>query len=102
MIYEREYVAYLLRIVRFSSGEKVVWRISLESPQTRMRVVLTSLDELCSYLEREIGQQSIKKTPTGRLLTASWESGCGDATDVPGKQNAQARAKVAGRKDIEE
>lgn len=55
---ETAYFAYLLRLARYGSGEEAVWRISLESPETRKRVVFTSLGDLCSFLESQTGKQT--------------------------------------------
>lgn len=55
MTRETAYFAYLLRLARFGSGEEAVWRISLESPQTRERIVFTSLPELFRFLEGKSG-----------------------------------------------
>ena len=53
---ETAYYAYLLRLVRYGSGEVAVWRITLESSQTRKQVVFASLRDLVSFLERQIGE----------------------------------------------
>ncbi len=53
------YLAYMLRLRRIGSpGEQhgIVWRVSLESPQTRERFVFASLGELLTFLEQEVEQ----------------------------------------------
>jgi hypothetical protein len=51
------YFSYLLRIWRLendersTSPEKNIWRVSLESTQTRTRVMFTSLEDLFYFLQ---------------------------------------------------
>jgi len=54
---ETAYYAYLLRLACYGSGEVIVWRITLESAQTRKQVVFASLGDLISFLERQIGEE---------------------------------------------
>jgi hypothetical protein len=54
---ETAYYAYLLRLARHGRGRMAVWRITLESAQTRKQVVFASLDDLISFLERQIGEE---------------------------------------------
>jgi len=51
----RDYVAYLLRLWRETSGESTQWRASLQDPHTGERVGLASLEGLFVYLRRETG-----------------------------------------------
>jgi hypothetical protein len=47
-----------LRVTRFETEDEVIWRISLESPETRQRTCFTSLPGLCGYLERASRQEA--------------------------------------------
>jgi hypothetical protein len=51
----RDYVAYLLRLWRESSGESTQWRASLQDPHSGERVGFASLEELFDSLLRETG-----------------------------------------------
>ncbi len=54
------YFSYLLRIWRLendeglTSSEKNIWRVSLESTQTRTRVMFTSLEDLAYFLQDQL------------------------------------------------
>jgi hypothetical protein len=54
------YFSYLLRIWRLqndeglTSSEKNIWRVSLESTQTRTRVMFTSLEDLIYFLQDQL------------------------------------------------
>ena len=50
----QRYISYLLRLWQTESDEGLVWRASLESPQSGERQGFVSLAELCTYLEREL------------------------------------------------
>lgn len=52
---ERRSVSYLLRLWQAGSGGKLVWRASLESPQTGERRGFPSLIDLLIFLEEEYG-----------------------------------------------
>ena len=47
------YVSYLLRLWQTTSGDKVVWRASLENSQTGERQGFASLDALLNYLRQQ-------------------------------------------------
>ena len=49
-------MAYLLRLWQAREGGSVVWRASLESPQTDERQGFASLADLFTFLEHEAGQ----------------------------------------------
>ena len=50
---ERErYISYLLRLWQTTSGDKVVWRASLENSQTGERHGFASLDALLCFLRQ--------------------------------------------------
>ena len=51
----RRSVSYLLRLWQAGSGGKLVWRASLESPQTGDRRGFISLVDLLTFLEEEYG-----------------------------------------------
>ena len=51
---ERErYMSYLLRLWQTTSGNKVVWRASLENSQTGERQGFANLDALLNYLRQQ-------------------------------------------------
>ena len=50
----REYVAYLLRLWRETSGESTRWRASLQDPHSGERVGFASLEELFEFLHRQV------------------------------------------------
>jgi hypothetical protein len=52
---ERRYISYLLRLWQVKSEGELVWRASLESPQTGKRSGFASLAELFAFLERKTG-----------------------------------------------
>ena len=47
------YASYLLRLWQNTSGNKVVWRASLENSQTGERQGFASLDALFDYLQQQ-------------------------------------------------
>ena len=49
-----EYLAYLLRLWRTGLGENVVWRASLQDPQSGQRIGFASLDEVVEFLEQKM------------------------------------------------
>lgn len=53
----RQYLSYLLRLWQASRGDPPrdppLWRASLESPQTGVRLGFASLRDLCAFLEEE-------------------------------------------------
>jgi hypothetical protein len=51
----RDYIAYLLRLWRETSGGSSRWRASLQDPHSGERIGFASLEELFGYLRREIG-----------------------------------------------
>jgi len=61
---ETAYYAYLLRLARYGRGDVAVWRITLESAQTRKVVVFASLGDLISFLERQIAEE-VTGAPAG-------------------------------------
>ncbi|MDF1520850.1 MAG: hypothetical protein RQ728_10195 [Brevefilum sp.] len=53
------YFSYLLRIWQLSENEEspsnqILWRVSLESTQTRTRVMFTSLEDLIYFLQDQL------------------------------------------------
>lgn len=50
----RRYLSYLLRLWQIESEGALVWRMSLESPQTGERTGFPSLDALFTFLEQQI------------------------------------------------
>jgi hypothetical protein len=48
----------MLRLWRENGGETVLWRASLERPQSERRQGFASLAELVAYLEEEMGVAS--------------------------------------------
>jgi hypothetical protein len=50
----RGYLAYLLRLWQVCSEGKTTWRALLESAQTGERVGFASLEELFTFLEKEV------------------------------------------------
>ena len=68
----RDYVAYLLRLWRETSGESSRWRASLQDPHSGERIGFASLEELFDYLRRETGSLPERN---GR----EWRS-CGETT----------------------
>ena len=61
------YISYLLRLWQTESDEGLVWRASLESPQSGERQGFVSLAELCTFLEREVrdSEQQMAHPPDG-------------------------------------
>jgi hypothetical protein len=47
------YASYLLRLWQTTSGNKVVWRASLENSQTAERQGFASLDALFNFLRQQ-------------------------------------------------
>jgi hypothetical protein len=61
---ERErYVSYLLRLWKTTSGDKVVWRASLENSQTGERQGFASLDALFDYLRQQTETETEPREP---------------------------------------
>jgi hypothetical protein len=60
-----DYLSYLLRLWRVNDGEKAVWRASLESPHTAKRRGFGDLEDLFTFLEKEIGQGAQDQTALG-------------------------------------
>ena len=61
------YISYLLRLWQTESDEGLVWRASLENPQSSERVGFSSLADVCAFLEREMGDNEGGETlPRGR------------------------------------
>jgi hypothetical protein len=52
---QRDYLSYLLRLWRESDEGQPVWRASLKSSRTGIKVGFGSLEELCDFLHKEIG-----------------------------------------------
>ena len=52
---QRPHVSYLLRLWQVESKGAVIWRASLQSPNTGERRGFTSLADLLSFLEEEYG-----------------------------------------------
>mgnify|MGYP003702702521 CR=1 FL=1 len=50
----QRYISYLLRLWQTESDEGLVWRASLENPQSGERLGFISLAELCAYLELQM------------------------------------------------
>lgn len=48
----RYYLSYLLRLWQAGNAGRKVWRVSLESIQTRDRVSFASLQEQCGFLQQ--------------------------------------------------
>jgi hypothetical protein len=49
------YRSYLLRLWQARSGERAVWRASLESPHTGERRAFASLEQLTAFLQQQLG-----------------------------------------------
>ena len=67
---QQRYISYLLRLWQTESDDGLVWRASLESPQSGERVGFTSLACLFGYLEREMRDNELQEDllqegPTG-------------------------------------
>ena len=58
---QQHYISYLLRLWQTRSEKGLVWRASLESPQTRKRMGFTSLARLFAYLEREMRDSELQE-----------------------------------------
>lgn len=52
---EPDYLAYLVRMWRVCSEEKVQWRISVESPHTGERQSFVGLETLFAFFRKETG-----------------------------------------------
>jgi hypothetical protein len=50
------YVSYLLRLWQTESEGQLVWRASLESPQTGERTGFRNLDALFAFLRQQSGE----------------------------------------------
>lgn len=51
----RRYVSYLLRLWQSRRGGELVWRASLESPDTGERTGFASLESLFTFLQQQTG-----------------------------------------------
>jgi len=51
----RRYISYLLRLWQVRTGSELVWRASLESPQTGERTGFASLKDLFAFLQQQMG-----------------------------------------------
>jgi hypothetical protein len=49
-----DYISYLLRVWR-SNGDETAWRASLQNPHTGERIGFASINELCAFLQQQIG-----------------------------------------------
>jgi hypothetical protein len=64
---QEDYVSYLLRMWRDSSGEGAAsakeppWRASLQSPRSGKRVAFASLKELFCFLQRQAGLEPVAR-----------------------------------------
>ena len=54
----RRYISYLLRLWQVRTGSELVWRASLESPQTGDRTGFASLEDLFAFLQQQTGAVS--------------------------------------------
>lgn len=61
----RRYLSYLLRLWQIESEGALVWRMSLESPQTGERTGFPSLDALLTFLEQQISVVSDSEADNG-------------------------------------
>jgi hypothetical protein len=50
----RDYVSYLLRLWRETSGESDRWRASLQDPHSGERLGFPGLEELFEFLHRQV------------------------------------------------
>ena len=48
------YYSYLLRLWKEGSGDSVIWRITLEVPQTRQILNFSTLESLADYLQQKM------------------------------------------------
>jgi hypothetical protein len=51
------YCSYLIRLWRVSAEGSPAWRVSLQQPGSAVVMGFASLEELCSFLREEIGEQ---------------------------------------------
>jgi hypothetical protein len=51
----RRYISYLLRLWQVRTGSELVWRASLESPQTGERTGFASIEDLFAFLQQQMG-----------------------------------------------
>jgi hypothetical protein len=51
---KRRYISYLLRLWQVKSEGELVWRASLDSPQTGQRRGFAGLAEMFAFLEQEV------------------------------------------------
>lgn len=49
------YFSYLLRLWRVNEADKIIWRASLEDPNTGKRIGFADLKGLFEFLERQVG-----------------------------------------------
>jgi hypothetical protein len=52
------YMSYLLRLWQTTSGNKIVWRASLENSQTGERQGFANLDALLNYLRQQMDTET--------------------------------------------
>jgi hypothetical protein len=64
----------MLRLWQTGSDEGLVWRCSLESPQSGERLGFASLPDLCAYLEREMSDKD-QRGLSGLEVRGAGESG---------------------------
>ena len=64
---QKDYVSYLLRMWRDSSGggaasaKEALWRASLQSPRSGKRIAFASLEELFCFLQRQAGLEPLAR-----------------------------------------
>jgi hypothetical protein len=58
IVQKRRYLSYLLRLWQEGSGERPLWRASLESPQGGERLGFASLEDLYAYLDAQTRSSS--------------------------------------------
>lgn len=51
----RRYISYLLRLWQVRTGNELVWRASLESPQTGERTGFANIEDLFAFLQQQMG-----------------------------------------------
>jgi hypothetical protein len=62
-IIKRRYLAYLLRLWQIKDEGKLVWRASLEDPQTGERQGFASMQALIDFLWRQVSDSNSKGGP---------------------------------------
>jgi hypothetical protein len=56
----RQYRVYLLRVWQVLSGERLVWRASLEDPRTGERHGFADLEHLIAFLAAQSGSSELQ------------------------------------------